>query len=71
MDGCGARQPDNYKNDSVVGIKATWKGETGNSESQNVTQTFDAEFVKQIFERISSEDCNIMGFLIVGVGQNG
>ena len=60
MDGCGARQPDNYKNDSVVGIKATWKGFEGSSEVK--TQTFEAEFVKQIFERISNEDCNIIGF---------
>ena len=60
-DGCGAKQPDKLKTNGMDGISAVWsKLDTDDktSRSQNLT----IENVKEIFERISDEDINIMGF---------
>ena len=59
-DGCGARQPDNYKIDGITGIIGTWKSGKGFSETEKIT--FKAELIKSIFERISDEDSYFMGF---------
>lgn len=60
IDGCGARQPDNYKIDGISGITGSWKAGKGLEESKKVT--FNAEMIKNIFERISDEDSYFMGF---------
>ena len=62
-DGCGCIQPSRYKVDGVAGIQAIWKdigvsGATGESQ----TQYFSAEYVKSLFEKISDEDSNLLGF---------
>ena len=54
-DGCGCKQPDRYKLDPIVGIHAIWK-------SLGKTQHIEAEYIKNLFERISDEDCNLLGF---------
>ena len=62
-DGCGCLQPSRYKVDGIAGIQAFWKdiGESGvTGETQ--TQYLSAEYVKALFEKISDEDCNILGF---------
>ena len=60
-DGCGAKQPDRLKVDGVDGIIATWnKLDTENKEVKN--QKLTIENVKEIFERITDEDINILGF---------
>jgi DNA-directed RNA polymerase II subunit RPB1 len=60
VDGCGARQPDNYKINGISGIIGTWKANKEIQESKKVT--FTAEMIQSIFERISDEDSNFMGF---------
>jgi DNA-directed RNA polymerase II subunit RPB1 len=60
VDGCGARQPDNYKIDGISGIVGTWKAGKGIEETKKINYT--AELVKSIFERISDEDAYFMGF---------
>ena len=62
-DGCGCIQPSRYKVDGVAGIQAIWKdiglsGVTGETQSQY----FSAEYVKSLFEKISDEDSNLLGF---------
>ena len=59
VDGCGAKQPDNYKIDGIKGIYGTWKG---GAETDTKEVYFHAELVKSIFERISEEDSYFMGF---------
>jgi len=58
-DGCGCRQPDRYKLDGISGILASWK-DLGNGEESK--QHLNAEYVKSLFEKITDEDCNILGF---------
>ena len=53
VDGCGAIQPKNYKLDGILGIFALWEED---KELMNV------ETVQNIFERISDEDSQFMGF---------
>jgi DNA-directed RNA polymerase II subunit RPB1 len=65
VDGCGSKQPDNYKIDGISGILGSWKPGKGNSgelisEQQKIN--FTAELIKSIFERISDEDAYFMGF---------
>jgi len=58
-DGCGCIQPSRYKVDGISGIQAIWK-DIGDSTSQS--QYFTAEYVKSLFEKISDEDSNLLGF---------
>ena len=58
-DGCGCRQPDRYKLDGISGIQVSWK-DLGNGEESK--QHLNAEYVKSLFEKITDEDCNILGF---------
>ena len=67
-DGCGAMQPDKIKIDGMDGITAVWKKL---DDSSLKTQKLSIETVKEILERISDEDVNIMGFTILGVVQIG
>jgi len=55
--GCGCLQP-SYKLDGVDGIKAIWK----NVEGEDITQYLKVEQVKDIFEKITDEDCRYLGF---------
>ena len=60
-DGCGAKQPDRLKVEGMDGIFAVWN--KLDSEDQNIkTQQLTIENVKEIFERITDEDINILGF---------
>ncbi len=53
--GCGCKQPDRYKIDGPNGIQAIWKDLDGNGlQKQNIY----AEYVKELFERITDTDCN-------------
>ena len=58
-DGCGAMQPSKIKLEGMDGITAVWK-KLDNTEVK--TQKLAIEKVKEILERISDEDVNIMGF---------
>ena len=58
-DGCGAKQPDKIKLDGMDGITAVWKKL---DDATLKTQELSIEKVKEILERISDEDVNIMGF---------
>ena len=59
IDGCGCKQPDSYKVDGVTGVKATIKGDEG---EETIRVSYEAEYIKQIFEKITDEDSNFMGF---------
>ena len=60
-DGCGAKQPDRLKVEGMDGIFAVWN--KLDSEDQNIkTQQLTIENVKEIFERTTDEDINILGF---------
>ena len=59
IDGCGCKQPDSYKVDGVTGVKATIKGDEG---EETIRISYEAEYIKQIFEKITDEDSNFMGF---------
>ena len=60
-DGCGAKHPDKIKLEGMDGIFAIW--DKLDVDNQNVkTQKLSVENVKAIFERITDEDCNILGF---------
>jgi len=52
--GCGCKQPDRYKLNPCVGIEAIWK-------SMDKKQNIQAEYVKALFEKITDEDCNLLG----------
>ena len=54
-DGCGCLQPDRYKIDGVSGIQAIWK-ELGEN------QYIEPEYIKELFENITTEDAKLMGF---------
>lgn len=57
--GCGCKQPDRYKLDGPNGIQAIWKDLDGNGlQKQNIS----AEYVKELFERITDTDSNALGF---------
>jgi len=55
-DGCGCKQPDNYKLDGLVGIEAKWK------DLDVESKIIDIEYIKQLLENITDEDCNFLGF---------
>ena len=58
-DGCGARQPDKFKLEGMDGITAIWnKLDDGSMKSQKLS----IEKVKEVLERITDEDVNILGF---------
>ena len=48
MDGCGCIQPDNYKQDGIIGINNIYKSET----DETIKKVIDVEVIKQIFEGI-------------------
>tara|TARA_B100000900_G_scaffold416245_1_gene450518 strand:- start:195 stop:4769 length:4575 start_codon:yes stop_codon:yes gene_type:complete len=57
-EGCGCMQPSRYKLDGINGIKTIWK-DLDVPDSQTYLS---AEYVKSLFEKISDEDCNLLGF---------
>jgi len=59
VDGCGAKQPDNYKIEGITGIHGIWK-QSDKQDSNKIH--FTGELMKSIFERISDEDIYFMGF---------
>ena len=67
-DGCGCKQPENYKLDGLIGIQAKWKKldiPEGLSEEDIYklkNQLIDIEYIKQLLEKISDEDAKYMGF---------
>jgi len=64
LDGCGYKQPDKYKVSNVEGIQAKWtKLEIDDTNSSDIkTQLLKVEQVKNIFEKITDEDCRCIGF---------
>jgi len=57
-DGCGCIQPTRYKLDGINGIQSVWK-----DLDIPASETYlSAEYVKSLFEKISDEDCNLLGF---------
>jgi len=57
-DGCGCIQPSRYKLDGINGVQSVWK-----DLDIPVSETYlTAEYVKSLFEKISDEDCNLLGF---------
>jgi len=60
-DGCGAKKPDKLKLNGVDGIQAVWSSlELENPDAKN--QMLKVDQVKKIFEKITDEDINILGF---------
>ena len=60
-DGCGCKQPDKLKLEGMDGIYAIW--DKLDIADQNVkTQKLSVETIKGIFEKITDEDINILGF---------
>ena len=59
--GCGAKQPDKLKIEGMDGISAVWS-KLDIEDSSKKTQLLSVEKVKEIFERITDEDVNILGF---------
>ena len=57
-DGCGCKQPDRYKLEGISGIFAIWK-DLGEGE---LKKKISAEYVKNLFEKITDEDCELLGF---------
>lgn len=64
IDGCGYKQPEKYKCCSMEGIQAVWsKLNIDDKQSSNIMkQMLKIEQVKMIFEKITDEDCKILGF---------
>ena len=57
-DGCGCIQPTRYKLDGINGVQTVWK-----DLDIPASETYlSAEYVKSLFEKISDEDCNLLGF---------
>ena len=56
-EGCGAKQPEKLKLDGVNGLYAVW-----DVDGEQKTQHLTVEEVKTIFEKITDEDINILGF---------
>ena len=70
-DGCGCKQPDNFKLEGLVGIQAKWKNldipdnltpEQIDEYEKIKNQIIPIEHIKQILERISDEDAECLGF---------
>ncbi len=59
--GCGAKQPDKLKVDGMDGIYAVWN-KLDSEDQSSKTQKLVIEQVKTIFERITDEDVNVLGF---------
>ena len=59
--GCGAKQPDKLKLEGMDGISAIWS-KLDIEDSSQKTQLLSVERVKEILERITDEDVNILGF---------
>uniref|UniRef100_A0A6C0L177 DNA-directed RNA polymerase II subunit RPB1 n=1 Tax=viral metagenome TaxID=1070528 RepID=A0A6C0L177_9ZZZZ len=60
-DGCGAKQPDKLKLDGMDGISAVWN-KLDSDEKGTKSQILAIENVKEIFERMTNEDVQILGF---------
>ena len=60
-DGCGAKQPDKLKLEGMEGIHAVW-GKLDKDDDTSNTQILRVEKIKEVFERMSDEDINILGF---------
>ena len=58
VDGCGCKQPSNYKIDGVIGINMNWKEESLPERKE----LMDVDLIKGILERITDEDSDFMGF---------
>ena len=56
-EGCGAKQPEKLKLDGVNGLYAVW-----DVDGEQKTQHLTVEEVKTIFEKMTDEDINILGF---------
>ena len=54
--GCGCLQP-SYKSEGMDGIVSTW-----NTDEGKISQSLKIEQVKEIFEKITDEDCRYLGF---------
>ena len=63
----GVKQPDRYKLEGISGIFAIWK-DLGEGE---LKKKISAEYVKNLFEKITDEDCGYLDFQDYGVVQNG
>ncbi len=67
-DGCGARQPHRYHDESLCRIVAEWKGvavpgaEGTPDETKDVRRFLEPEYVHRLLRRISDEDVDFMGF---------
>ena len=57
-DGCGCKQPHRFKCIGEKGIQITWK----DLENEETKEILTAEAVKSIFEKITDEDSNLLGF---------
>ena len=57
VDGCGSKQPSNYKIDGVIGINMHWKEE----DLPERKELMDVDLIKGILERITDEDSGFMG----------
>ena len=60
-DGCGAKQPDKLKLDGMDGISAVWN-KLDTDEKGSTSQHLAIENVQEIFERMTDEDIQILGF---------
>ena len=67
-DGCGARQPHRFHDESLCRIVAEWKGvavpgaEGTADEMKDVRRFLEPEYVHRLLRRISDEDVDFMGF---------
>ena len=60
IDGCGSIQPKKFKLEGIDGIYAIWNNL--DVEDSIKTQLLRVEIIKEIFEKLTNEDCNVLGF---------
>ena len=61
-DGCNRKQPDKYKFNGLDGIKAYFKGIDELEPTKVEEIEVSVEYIRTLFERISDEDANFLGF---------
>jgi DNA-directed RNA polymerase II subunit RPB1 len=61
-DGCNCKQPDKYKFNGLDGIKAYFKGIDEFEPNKVEEIEVSVEYTRTLFERISDEDANFLGF---------
>ena len=61
-DGCNCKQPDKYKFNGLDGIKAYFKGIDELEPTKVEEIEVSVEYIRTLFERISDEDANFLGF---------